>query len=419
MITWNEISAFVDQGYLTQLQTNYMTQWKAQGAKISDILDTFLSWSQQNGVTFAESRLPDALIPEVIAEGDNGPMVEVPPGYNRDMWYNWVAPWREWVPPLAQNVAAPVFIDPGRELVAPSVVVPYVAPQPAPAPVSVAVAPSPAPVVPVSILSSEPDEPIQSDNKMPSLEYSLRATESAPDSGGAWVQVGTDQNGQPQFSWISDALKGVGNVIKGGLSGLATGGLVGAIGGAVGALGGSKGADTVSIVSDPLPGPVGITGSYGFPGFTTDPSKANTVFTPGNINQALELLGGTIGGPAGALAQGALNLLPGNSPASSSVGNLLPANQPVAQMPASKQINKAQPGYVLVTREWKPGRTDTLSVQEWYARKMGWYKSPAKPPVSVGQWNAIKKASTAKRKIKSVYEKAEALTTCKPTRRKR
>lgn len=430
MITWADISYFVKQGYLPQLQTDYITQWEAQGAKISDILDTFLSWSQSAGVTFDESRLPDELVPARISEGDYGPKIQVPDGYNQDMWKTWVAPWLQWVPPLAQNLSVPTYIDPGRDLVAPSVVTPYVAPQ---EPVSIAVAPAPAPVAPVTILSPEPDEPVQEEEKMPSLEYANSSTVQFRTQDGRTVDdtappttvvvSGTNPDGTPQFSFLGDIVKGIGGAIKGGLTGLATGGITGAVTGAIGGAlgtGGSKGADTVSIVSDPMIGSPGLvpvsSQNFGLPNYNQPGNQS--VFSGQNLNQALELLAGGLGGVPGVLAQGALNLLPGSSP-SSSVVSQLPANQPVAMQPLQKQINKAPQGYVLVTREWSPGQSSTIAVQEWYARKMGWYKTPAKPPISVSQWNAVKKASSAKRKIETVYKKAEALTSSKPTRRRR
>ena len=77
-------------------------------------------------------------------------------------------------------------------------------------------------------------------------------------------------------------------------------------------------------------------------------------------------------------------------------------NVPIITQPQVRQIQKAPPGYVLVTRNGV-----TAAVLKPVARQMGLWKPRKKPPISVSEYTALQKANRAETKIKRLAQKAD------------
>ena len=197
-----------------------------------------------------------------------------------------------------------------------------------------------------------------------------------------------------------------------------------------------KGVKAVTSVTRHLPGPIGTASSIANRALRGRGPKAPMVnvqggggFAPPGIGpsprtdlERIRDLGGLVfGGPAtkaqsvfniGADAGRALqqSLQPfgpigqGSAAMAISAGGSL-ANLkdiPVIVAPATRQIQQAPPGYVLVTRHGV-----TAAILKPVARSMGLWKPRKKPPISVSEYTALQKAARAENKIKSLAKKAD------------
>lgn len=424
MATLSEIHASAKLGHLSDVQRDAIL-------RINDhkqAWDFYRSYSQQRGVQY----FPSDVFPELnlysVSQGDFGPVIPVPKNFEQDQWYNWRPPVIFTYGTIAKLKpdAPPAYVDPGRPLAnqiinAGDTILPNgnVSQLPPPPPIVTAV-----PIVPTTpaVTSTEiiakiqpPDAPaVQPTETMPASQYPiyLSTTTQTPVSISPGVASVGGLQYDPSWNW--------GNALIGGLTGFVTGGPAGAVIGATS--GGLGGGGTQPPTTTP-----GLTGPVQVPGPT---GTANSVPTTlGGIDKNLaELLAGAIGGVPGVLAQGAIDYFSSPSvPTQTSVPANMPAGLktyesrfgPEIVEAMGKTIQKAPPGYVLVTKDWSGnGNQTTYAVRKDVARLYG-YRKPKKPPISVGEMSALKKSSRVVSKMKRVDKMVDSLLKCKPATRRR
>jgi hypothetical protein len=421
MATLSEIHASAKLGHLSDVQRDAIL-------RINDhkqAWDFYRSYSQQRGVQY----FPSDVFPELnlysVAQGDFGPVIPVPKNFEQDQWYNWRPPVIFTYGTIAKLKpdAPPAYVDPGRPLanqiinagdtITPSGNVTQLAPI-GPFTVSEPVMMPTTPAVTATEIIAKiqpPDAPaVQPTEPMPASQYPvyLSTTTQTPVS----VSPGTTPS-NVQASFLGD----LGRTLLGAATGFITGGPVGAVAGGVAGSGILGGNDQVVYTG-------------GTPGFYGGPTPGVTPPTPpttiAGIDKGLaELLAGAIGGVPGVLAQGAIDYFSSPSvPTQTSVPTAglksYPSQLggPEVVEALSKVIQKAPPGYVLVTKDWTGnGNQTTYAVRKNVARHYGWRK-PKTPPVTVGQMSAIDNSAKAIRAVEKLEKKIE-LIQCKkkPTRR--
>ena len=440
MATLAEIHALAQSGHLPPLQRDAVLRIQDH----RDAWEFYKLYSAQQGVQHAPGEQFPGLTRWSVANGDMGPVMPVPADWKMDLQGNWRPPSVQAQFP-SNFPAAPVetpFIDPGRELQQ-FAVEPVAPPPPPPPPVAIQpdpVAPTPPPSVPVIaapapsvqpatntigedagttvVAPAPPAPPIAPAIAQPIAKPTTQPTTAAPSQPKTMPvldfqqRVVTDDTlvttasptmatpGVQQSFSLGGLVRGIGNALGGAAGGLlASGGnplgaLVGA-GAAVG-IGGSRG-------TAPTGGTPGIGGPFanvGIPGTGT---------TVGQVDQGLaEILAGAIPGVPGMVAQGALNMLgpaTGTRAGHTAVGCM---SGPELMEPGTKVIQKASPGYVLVTRDWNgTGIPTTMQVRKDVARHYG-YRKPKKPPISVGEMTAINNANKAAKKLVRIQTKVSA-----------
>lgn len=285
-----------------------------------------------------------------------------------------------------------------------------------PLPVAALTAPVPAttPVVPgpvAPVVVAEPIKAMQTDMApAPVLRTVSISTVEPEDTMPALIGTQADIAARG-FDW--------GNALGGAALGFLQAGPAGAIAGGV--LGGAGTAGQQPFVPQPTGynpyGQYGTqqpVGSYPQPGIQTagwTPGYTQDLGqTPNPTADILSLLGGAVGGlPGVAIQYGAQQMYgpqtqqPTNLPA-------LPGDVggPAMIQPGQRMTFKAPAGYVLITRDWNGnGNSFPMAVRKDVAKFYG-YKKPSKPPISVGEWNAHKKAKRVDAKLARIAKSAGA-----------
>lgn len=244
-------------------------------------------------------------------------------------------------------------------------------------------------------------------------------------------------SGNPD-NWVNVALGGLTGYAQGGIGGALLGAGIGATNPGIftgsqgaqppGAQGGWQtpgftppvygGGPQVNINTTPINqnGYGGLVGTgFNVPAYPTNtgmatPSPSDFTMQPaGGPTQEdiARILAGAIPGVPGMVAQYGLDQYYTPTPTQQLPANI-PGSGPAMMQPGQRMTFKAPAGYVLISRDWNGnGQSFPMAVRKDVAKFYG-YKKPAKPPISVGEWNAHKKAKRVDAKLARIAKSAGA-----------